>query len=70
MSKRYRFIGDRLVEAADEEQAKDLFADTAWDFAAEAQCYEACPQCLGLLKGTVMITCCGCEPASRGESVV
>ena len=36
----FQFTATKIIEAQSEEEAKQLFADSSWDFAAEADCVE------------------------------
>jgi hypothetical protein len=53
MKKLYKFVAETFVEAENEDEAWDQFADNSWDFAAGAECDEACPRCLEALSGTL-----------------
>ena len=43
---KFRFISTQIIEADSLQEAKDRFADTSYDFAANAECCSIkCPQC-------------------------
>lgn len=47
--KTFRYYRETFIDAEDEEQAKDIFADESWNFASEAECecvdVEQCCEC-------------------------
>lgn len=38
--RKFEFVSKTIIEAKDEEEARELFANTSWDFAANAECNE------------------------------
>lgn len=68
MEKLYTFIGIRVIEAESEEEARDLLADNSCDFAAKAECNEACQRCLGVLGGRDLGCKCHPQPASPQDT--
>lgn len=38
--KRFQFVATTIIEADSEEEAKAKFADSSFDFAAQAECYD------------------------------
>ena len=40
--KTYKFTSDQIVEANNEEEAKEIFADTSFDFASNAEVEQIC----------------------------
>ena len=40
--KTYKFTADKIIEAKNEEEAKNLFADNSFDFAADAEIEQVC----------------------------
>ncbi len=54
--KQFLFVRDTVIEAENEEQAKDIFADDSFWFAEGAECYEVCEKCFP----HVAVTTCRC----------
>ena len=54
--KQFLFVRDTVIEAENEEQAKDIFADDSFCFAEGAECYEVCEKCFP----HVVVTTCRC----------
>jgi hypothetical protein len=48
MNKLYKFVGIQYVEAANEDEASERFANDSIHFAANAACYEVCQRCLAI----------------------
>lgn len=64
MNKLYKFVAERLIEAASEQEAKEKFANGSATFAADTNCYEACPACQGIKDGWLRECACVAEHPS------
>lgn len=67
MTKLYMYVIGTLVEAENEEEAKEIYAENSWDIATSVECYEVCQKCLGILDSAAVGCICDAESSTRDE---